>query len=450
MITIPKKEKKIWNALTNAGYDTYLVGGAVRDYISGKTPSDFDFSTVAKPYEIAEVMKTAGFKNIDYVGASFGVVIIDGVEIATFRTDNYSGFDCKNVDIRFADNIEDDLSRRDFTINAMAMSSDGNIIDPHGGIDDIKNDIPVIRFVGDPKDRIKEDPNRIIRGVRFASYLGGVIGSTDYYYMKQYVSKYGIQHIAPERIRLEIMKVMETCQYASTFWEYLYGVGILEHIFPELVDSVNHPHGNHHVEYVWDHAMIAGDSVSCKYPLVKLAAYMHDIGKPASYDPENHTFIDHQKIGATILRKRLESLKFSNDEIRKVVNLVLIHMDGTRGMKKKAARRLKTKLNKYGLDWHEWLRVRIADRKANMAKRNFSISDLRDYVDRIESCEDVPFSIHHLELKGGEIIKEFGIKEGPLVGELQKVLFDAVVDDVVRNKKDKLREYLRAFIFDNN
>ena len=449
MITIPSKEKKIWSALINAGYDTYLVGGAVRDYVLGRKPNDFDFSTSAKPNEIVKVMKNAGFENIDYVGASFGVVIIDGIEVATFRTDNYSGFDCKNVDIQFADTIEDDLSRRDFTINAMAMSFDGCIIDPFGGMDDIKQDTPVIRFVGNAKDRINEDPNRIIRGARFASNLSGIIKASDCYYIKQYVNKYGVQHIAPERIQAEIMKTMETCQYASIFWEYLYNFGVLDHIFPELVDGVNHPHGNHHVEYVWDHVMIAGDSVSCRYPIVKLAAYMHDIGKPASYDPENYTFIDHQKIGATILRKRLKNLKFSNDVIRKVVNLVLIHMDGTRGMRKKTARRLKNKLNKYGLDWHEWLRVRIADRKANLAKRDFSIFDLRDYIDSMESCEDVPFSIHHLEFKGGDIIKEFNIEPGPLVGELQRILFNAVVDDVVRNKKDDLREYLMAFIFNN-
>jgi len=425
---IPRNEMTIWNALLRAGYETYLVGGAVRDILLGNTPKDYDFATKATPAQIGQVFVDSEFK-MDYVGASFGVMIVAGVEVATFRGDRYFGNGDKDVEITYVDTIEEDLSRRDFTMNAMALSIEGELIDPFWGEDDLLgNDTPMIRFVGNAEDRIMEDPNRILRAFRFAASLGGIIDNDTFNAITKAVDDNVVSMIAPERIRLEIMKTMSNAEQASIFWDFLLSSGILREILPELADCYQHEHGNHHHEDVWTHNMLAGDYIEIDYPLTKLAGYLHDVGKPASYDPENGTFYEHHILGADIIRKRLTDLKFSNDEIRFVVNLILIHMDGTREMTAKARRRLKNKLNRYGLHWEEYLAIRIADRHANLSRPDFTINQICDYIEMFTMEEEVPFSVNDLAVSGGDIIRIFHLEPGPIVGEIQREMLKFVID----------------------
>src|SRR4030042_3909609 len=156
--------KEIIGRLLEGGHEAYMVGGAVRDYLLGKKPNDTDIATNARPEKIIELFKD---RNVNEVGKSFGVVLVDGIEVATYRSDRYFGLNDKNVKIEYADSIVEDLARRDFTINAMALDLNGNLIDPFGGKKDLEDGI--VKFVGDPNSRIYEDPNRIVRACRFAA-----------------------------------------------------------------------------------------------------------------------------------------------------------------------------------------------------------------------------------------------------------------------------------------
>lgn len=433
MLNIPQKEEQIFYELYNAGYEVYLVGGAVRDILLGDTPKDWDFATNATPDQIEEVFTS--FDNhkhfkLDFVGASFGVMLIDGIEVATYRGDQYFGGGDKDVEISYVKTIEEDLERRDLTINAMAMSLNGTLIDPWGGRRDLtKWDKPIIRFVGEAEDRINEDENRIFRALRFAARFKAEFDTETWYAITSAVRAGKISKIAPERIRLEIIKTMESTKKSSFFWNLLKNSGILEIIFPEMVLGYQHDHGNHHDEDIWEHNMIAGDYVTHENPLVKLAAYLHDVGKPASYDEKLGTFYEHQHYGADIVRERLSALKFSGEEIKFVVNLVLIHMDGTRGMSAKSRRKLKSKLNAYGLHWKEYLAVRIADRAGNTSRNDFTIEQIHDYIDMFTLVEEVPFSVTDLAISGGEIIEIFSLTPSPLIGKIQRQMLKKVIED---------------------
>jgi len=444
---IPRKEQFIMQTLLNAGFEAYIVGGAVRDIILNRTPNDFDIATNALPSEIINLFVGKDFK-INYVGTSFGVVMIDDIEVATYRSDVYHGNGHKDVDIEFVSTLKEDLARRDFTINAMAMDINGVIFDPFNGYEDLTSTnmtyikAPYIRFVGDAKKRIDEDPNRILRAIRLCTILDGSIITETAFAMFDAIKEGKFEIIAPERIRIEILKTMAGTKKASRFWNLLKLFKITDIIFPELNAGYNHEHGKYHDEDIWEHNMIAGDYISTKYPLLKLAAYFHDIGKPFAYDKENKSFHDHQKIGADIIRKRLTALKFSNDEIRYIVNLVLIHMDGTRGMRKKARRKLKNKLHRYGLDWKDYIRLRVADRTANLSRSNFTIEDIKAYIKIFTEKEEIPFSVNALALKGGEIIKIFNIPPSPTIGKIQRHIYQKVVEGTLDNDKENLIIYI--------
>jgi putative nucleotidyltransferase with HDIG domain len=430
--------EKIWETLIKAGYETYLVGGAVRDMVMGRNPKDYDLATIATPDQIKEI-----FNNAKFVGESFGVCLVDGIEVATFRVDHSFG-SAKDTKVEFTANIFEDLARRDFTMNAMALAYDGTIIDPFDGQKDIKNRI--IKFVGHGDLRIAEDANRMIRACRFCT-----LGFTLEDYTKESiifaVNAGAVKKITPERIRIEILKAMKM-NTPSLFWSALLETGILKEVFPELVDAYGHDHGNYHEEDIWTHLMIAGDRVSSKFPLTRLAAFLHDVGKPASFDENTGSFHEHQHFGADIARTRLTSLKFSNEEIRHIVNLVLVHMDGTRRMSAKAVRRLKKKLHAYGLDWHDYVRVRIGDRAGNIARPDFTLSDIKAYVKHFTSENEIPFTTHHLAVSGAEIIKHFGLHPGPIVGKIQREMLKYVIEEGsgVNNKTD-LINYINNILY---
>jgi len=424
---VPQKESIIWKTLIDAGYQTYLVGGAVRDILLCESPKDFDFATKATPSDISNVFENSNFK-LDFVGASFGVMMIDDIEVATFRGDRYFGGGDKDVEITYVDNIDEDLSRRDFTINAMAMSPNGNLIDPFDGEADLINhDSIIIRFVGNPEDRINEDPNRIMRAFRFSARFDADFARTTAVALNNNIDK--VNMIAPERIRLEIIKTLKSTKDSSIFWELLRNSGALDIIFPEMGYGWKHDHGNHHPEDVWTHNMLAGDYIKGERPLLKLAGYLHDVGKPASYDPEKRTFYEHHTMGADIIRERLSLLKFSNEEIRYIVNLTLVHMDGTRGMSDKARRRLKNKLGRYDINWEEYLTIRVADRHANLSRPDFTVKQINDYIEMFTIDEVVPISVNSLVLSGGQIIDIFNLTPSPIVGNIQRELLRLVVEN---------------------
>lgn len=426
-MNLPEKIKNIWSVLESAGHPTFLVGGAVRDYFLGHEPHDFDLATKARPEEIISLAKKHfPDSDINFVGATFGVVLIDGIEIATFRGDRYTGNgNEKDVSISFVDTIEEDLSRRDFTWNAMAISSIGEVIDPFNGYEDLENGI--IRFVGDPNVRIAEDANRIIRLCRFVAKNDFEINFETFMAVRD--NLHLVSSIAPERIKMEIMKAMEL-KNASAFWGALLTVGVLEMILPEMAEAWNHTGGKFHTETVWDHMMLAGDHVSTKFPIVKLAAYLHDIGKPLAYKiASDGSFSGHEVLGKNIIVSRLKDLRFSNDEIFQIAGLCKFHMRQMFDLSPKARRKLKKDLNEANLSWEDLTRIRIADTKANIANDALALYEIKNIVCGCTMVEEVVFSTHSLAVSGKDLIREWELSPGPIVGKLQKFLLSFSIEE---------------------
>lgn len=421
--------------------DTYVVGGGIRDMLLGFNPEDFDVVTKATPEQVMELFKDC---NVKTVGKSFGVVLVEGYEVATFRNDYYENGECK---VRFAENIHDDLSRRDLTVNAMAYCElTGNLVDDHGGKQDL--DSRLIKFVGNPDDRILEDPNRIIRACRFVAKIDGTFEYKTLQALKKH-SKYLFNYnIAPERIRLEILKAMKI-EKASKFFEALKLIGALEWIFPKLDECYKHPHGNYHTEDVFEHCMICGDSISTKDPILKLAGYLHDIGKPEAFTPVDQKFISHEIIGSDNLRQNLHSLTFSTNEINKICGLVKMHMNSIQKMTPKAIRKMLKRFNENQVNVKDFLRLRMADRKANLSRENFSLTEWKQMHKTLttEAKQELPFSVHDLELKGGDIIRELDLAPGKLISDLQKRLLDFVVEEGKEfNKRDILLNEVKKYV----
>jgi tRNA nucleotidyltransferase (CCA-adding enzyme) len=430
--------------LCDHNHDTYLVGGGIRDMLSGDEPKDFDIVTAATPEMIMALFADCAVKT---VGKSFGVVLVNGYEVATFRHDRHSGIGDKNCTVFFAHSIQEDLGRRDFTVNAMAYCElTGEIVDMHGGRGDLQNRI--VRFVGDPLERIKEDPNRIIRACRFLAKLKGEFDlETRTALMDN--AHYVRDCVSPERIRLEILKAMELSM-PSLFFSALHSINVLQYIFPEMDACVGHTHGEHHIEDIFVHLMIAGDEIGQEDPLLRLAMYLHDVGKPLAYKKRaDGSFVHHENIGADIVVDELQALKFSKAEISRVKNLIEIHMINVSGVSDKAMRKFLKKLNDRDVSFDDFIKIRVSDRAANKKRRPFDedeILALKDHSNRVQK-EGIPFNALSLAISGGELIKEFNLTPGPIVGELQSYLLNQILDQGQEfNYRESLlllaREYL--------
>ena len=255
----------------------------------------------------------------------------------------YHGESDKNVTINQAKTVFEDLARRDLTMNSMALNPITNeIIDPFGGLTDIQT--KTIRFTGNPNQRIYEDPCRIIRACRILAKIEGVFDVNTYRALCENV--YLVRKIPVERIQKEILKAMEY-KYASMFWAALQSIGALQLIFPELEKCWLFTGGKYHLESIWEHLMITGDSISIRYPLIKLAGYLHDVGKPVVYDGEN--FLEHEDVGCELVEKMLSRLRFSNYDIKFVTSLIKHHMrSASQEMALKGIRRTLVKLQEDG------------------------------------------------------------------------------------------------------
>lgn len=419
--------------------DTYIVGGGIRDMLLGEEPSDFDVVTEATPDKVMELFKDC---NVKQVGKSFGVILVEGYEVATFRYDRYKDSKCI---VSFADTIHEDLSRRDLTVNAMAFCElTGELIDDHGGREDLNRRL--IKFVGDPDKRIEEDPCRILRACRFLAKIDGTFDSETLFAMRDYVWLNKLNDIAPERIRLEILKAMKI-KNASKFFIALHSIYALELIFPTLDSCWEHDHGAHHEENVFEHCMYAGDAISCDDPILKLTGYLHDVGKPISF--KDGKFIYHEIEGAEVLEKELKTLTFSTEEIRRICSLVRLHMNSIQKMTPKAIRKLLRKFDEYGVLVDDFIVLRKADRRANIARQDFTIEEwiAMEQQLRQEFVEERKFNVHSLSLSGGEIIKIFGLKPGPEIGKLQEKMLNYIIDvGQDYNTPENLEYFLRLEI----
>lgn len=434
-----KKANNILKKLYNNGFEAYIAGGAARDILLGKKPSDFDIVTNASYGKLKNIFAK---NKISVVGLSFKVCIIDGIEVATYRKTESRGTISEATYT-----IYDDLKRRDLTINAMAINPiSGKFIDICGGKNDLRDRI--IRFNGSAKERIIEDPCRILRACRFLSKIEGRFSDDTLYNLKKHND---LAHkIAPERIRLELLKAMVESK-PSIFFDALNEIDLLNFISPGFKLCYQLDGGSYHNETVDTHIKIAGDSVTKKKPLLRLATFYHDHGKPYSSsfkEDGSISFLKHELIGADVVEKELRKLKFSIKEVSYIRDLVKYHLRSIdEKTKSKTVRKFLRELKDHNICWKDWLIIKIADRKGNLKKANFTKDEIKTIVLKIynEICSKSKpraFHVKDLNIKGRDVIDLLKIKQGPTIGIIMEKTLEYVLDDPSKNKYDKLVKFV--------
>ena len=435
MLFIPEKARVIFDLLEEKGYECFLVGGCVRDMIMGKLPHDIDITTNATPDEVKAVF--SDFHTLD-IGIKHGTVtVINGgepIEITTYRKESaYS--DGRHPDsVSFSKHINDDLSRRDFTANAIAYSPSLGIVDPFGGIADIEK--KALRCVGDPTERFKEDSLRILRGLRFASVLGFEIEEETAKAM--YSCRELINIVSPERIFTEISKLICGKNAGEIISRYS---DILAVALPEIKDMKGfEQHNFHHIYDVLNHTAKVVDSV---YPAVDLrfAALFHDCGKPDCFSTDENGvghFYSHASISGRKAEEALTRLRCDNATKDKVVKLVKIHDTPI----EPDSKTVKKKLQKYGEEiFFDLIKLQRADNMGlspEFLYRQETYDKLEEIARQVIE-ENQCFSLKDLAVGGRDMIS-LGLK-GKDIGTALDELLKAVIEEKCNNDKESLMSY---------
>lgn len=455
MLVIPTYISDIINRLEQSGHEAFLVGGCVRDLLLDKTPKDFDITTKARPEEIVEVFPESKYEN------DFGTVILpirngddellDVVEITTYRSEQgYS--DRRHPDkIRFEDTVDRDLERRDFTINALALSlnpdlshkfakkvtiggDDFSVIDLFGGQKDMSKKI--IRAVGEPVDRFKEDALRMIRAVRFSCQLGFSLEDKTARAILKLAGS--IKFIANERIKDELIKILSSEEAYSGMMR-LHDLKLLQYIIPELEEGDKVKQNHHHIYHVFEHNMLALKHCPSQYWQVRLATLLHDVGKPRSKKiiEGQATFYNHEYVGAKITAKIMDRLRFSTDDKERVVNLVKNHMFYYQvgEVTPASVRRLISKVGKENLQ--DLIDLRVADRLGSGTPKAMPYK-LRHLQYMLEKVQNDPVSVKMLAINGEDVMNALKITPGPKIGAILDTLLADVISDPERNNKSYL------------
>lgn len=428
--------------LKENNYQAYLVGGCVRDTLLGYDVYDYDVTTNATPEEVKQVFKD---KNIVSCGNTFLVSLVDNIEVATYRTDLKDHAEKANT-------IEEDLIRRDFTINGLVMDDKNNVLDIVGGKEDLIN--RTLRFIGNPESRIEEDPVRILRGIRFMSKYNLEADYDTHFAI--YKLRHLIDEIPKERIQKEIIKAFNS-KGAYKFVRLLDEYEILEKVFPSLYNLKGIKGGKHHNEEVFTHcinALKAVDTDNISYRL-KLACLYHDVGKKDAMQlskiDNNPSFYEHQKYSEVLAKNDLLNLKFSNDDIKYISGLCGLHMFHILDIEKskvlpKRIKKLMVELTDKNLTIKDFLYVRYADNHANMKK----VKPFRDIKNQYKQILKIintkpPFCIKDLDINGKDLIN-LGMKQGVEIGKTLKNLFNLVINEEVENKKEVLIDIVKKCI----
>jgi len=441
MQNIPENLLKILKKLEESGFEAFLVGGCVRDILREVEPNDYDVTTNARPEEILKVFPSAKYEN------NFGTVIYpikdkddnleEVVEITTFRSEQgYS--DRRHPDeVKFEDEIDKDLERRDFTINALAMRvKDGEreIIDLFGGQKDIKKKI--IRAVGEPTDRFKEDALRMMRAIRFSAKLGFEMEPKT----ERAIGKLAgsIKFVANERIKDELVKILSSDKPYEGLM-HLYKLKLLQYIIPELLLGDGMKQNHHHIYAVLKHNLLALKSCPNKDWRVRFAALLHDVGKPATNKVIKGvtTFYNHEYAGERIVKKVMRRLKFSVSDIDKVSILVRNHMFYYNNDEVTAAsvRRLIKKVGKENLK--DLIDIRIADRlgSGTPKAKPYKLRHLEYMFDKVQND---PVSVKMLKINGDYMISDLNFEPGQKMG----AILDCLLSEVIENTDLNNLEYL--------
>lgn len=433
--------RDILKKLNENTHDAYVVGGCVRDLLMDRTPKDWDITTNASPERIQELFEDTFYEN------RFGTVTVKTeetdesvkcIEVTPFRTEGaYS--DRRHPDaVSFAKTIDEDLSRRDLTVNAIALAADGSLVDPFEGQEDIKN--KVIRAVGNPAERFTEDALRLMRAVRLATVLRfSIEGAT-----RSAITSNArlLKDIAAERVRDELVKIVMSDR-AMDGIQLLEDIGLLRYIIPELREGIEVEQNLHHIYTVWEHNLRALQYTADKgYSLqVRFAGLLHDVGKPATKRGEgrNSTFYAHDVVGARYTKRIMSRLKFPKQVSELVTKLVRYHLFyyNVGEVTESSVRRLVANVSLEHME--DLIKVREADRIGSGTPKAvpYKLRHLKYMIDKVSND---PISVKMLAIKGDELIDELKIEPGPKVGLILNTLLAEVLDDPAKNTKKNIKK----------
>jgi tRNA nucleotidyltransferase (CCA-adding enzyme) len=445
---IPVEVTEAVKTLENKGFEAFPVGGCVRDLLLGLNPKDWDITTNARPEEIIPLFPKTFYENsYGTVGVVFENPSNENaklIEITPYRLEGKYEDYRHPSEVIFAKKIEDDLKRRDFTINAIAVRlSNGaikDIIDFYEGFKDIKD--KMIRTVGSPLERFEEDALRMLRAVRLATQLGFTLNIDT----KMAIQRHNnlLKHVSFERIRDEFTKILMTDNPKAGI-EIMHELGLLKHFIPELEQSIGVKQPQAHAYEVWEHLLRSlQHAADKKWPLeIRLAALFHDIAKPktAGVSSETHqiTFYGHEVVGSRETKKIMERLRFPVKNTEKVVKLVRWHMffSDPEKITLSAVRRMVINVGRENI-W-DLMNLRICDR-IGTGRPKESPYRFRKYQSMIEEALRDPISVSMLTINGAELIKNLGIEPGPKVGAILHALLEEVLEDPKLNVKEYLEK----------
>jgi tRNA nucleotidyltransferase (CCA-adding enzyme) len=427
----------ICKELRNVGERAWVVGGCVRDTLRGEQVNDWDVATTALPEKVQRT-----FRKVIPTGIDHGTVTVlwkgEAYEVTTLRGEGTYTDGRRPDSVVFVEDIDRDLARRDFTVNAIAYDPvDGHVADPFNGLVDMRDQ--VLRAVGDPKERFQEDGLRILRGARFVATLGFELEEATEAAFRGTLDTF--RKVSPERVRDEWLKTMNASTPSRAF-EVMRRTGILEVTYPELLEQVGCEQNRWHAYDVWGHTMRVLDE-SAGDPIERVAALLHDVAKPrtrAKSDKTNDwTFYHHEKVGADMARRWLRDYRFSNQERDLVVGLIRHHLICyTSEWSDAAVRRF---IKRVGTDTVDpLLRLGEADalgKGRHVEEELESLKDLRSRIDKAIE-EGSALTTQDLAIGGNDVIPLLDGGAGPLVGQILRNLLDRVIEDPALNTRDKL------------
>lgn len=475
MIRLPENVKNLISVLQEAGYEAFAVGGCVRDSLLGREPNDWDLCTSATPDEMKSVFgdaavmarlceaaanesacKAGAANTEDVERCSHGIKIIEtglqhgtltallngeAFEITTYRIDGDYSDGRRPDEVTFTSRIEDDLARRDFTINAMAYNDGAGLVDPFGGQADLAEGL--LRCVGEPEKRFTEDSLRILRGIRFASQLDYVIENSTADAMYKCLPL--LKRVAAERVRVEFDKLLCGPAASKTLREHR---DIIADFIPEIRPMFDLDQKNdYHIYDVWEHTLHVVENIPAE-PVLRLAAFFHDIGKPETMtvtDEDWGHFYGHEAAGAEITNSIMRHLKYDNETREDVVKVIDAHKIIFQ-QTQRHARRCLAKLGE------PRLRMLIELELADVKSQNPALTEGREenilafgkLVDEVLAAEQC-FSIRHLAV-GGRDLMEAGIPQGPEIGRVLKQLLEQVIEEKLPNEREALLEAAKSIL----
>lgn len=434
---IPEEVQSIIHTLQESGFEAYVVGGCVRDLLLWREPEDWDVTTNATPEQIRTIFPESFYEN-----KFFTVTVRTGsesprlkeVEVTTYRTEFEYRDRRRPERLERAKRVEEDLARRDFTINAIALQlSPLRIVDPFDGQKDLQ--AKTVRAVGNARERFAEDALRMMRAVRIATQLGFVVEEQT----KQAVQANAalLKEIAAERVRDELLKII-MAERARAGMELLEELGLLRYTMPELAEGIGVAQNKHHIYTVWEHNLFSLEyAAQHQWNMhVRIAALLHDVAKPRVKRGQgpDATFYGHEALGAAVARHMLSRLKFPKKDIEKISRLIRYHMFyyNVDEVTESSVRRLVRNIGRENID--DLLKLRMADRIGSGVPKAQPYK-LRHWQYMVEKVSQDPISPKALKVNGNDIMKVLSIAPGPRVGHILSVLLAEVLEDPSLNSK---------------